>query len=149
MINLIDRSYLCGQNILTMKKIFPLLLITTTFLFFNSAQAQQKAKWNELEAFHTVMSQTFHPAEEGKLEPIRTRSQEMVDKAIAWKKSTAPEGYDKNAVKKNLKELVNGSKEINRMVKKNASDKELKEELSELHDVFHSIVEKCEKEGHM
>ena len=34
------------------------------------------------------------------------------------------------------------------MVKKNASDKELKEELSELHDVFHEIMEKCEKEEH-
>jgi len=110
--------------------------------------AQQKAKWQELDAFHEVMSQTFHPAEEGKLEPIRNRSAEMLEKAIAWKNSTAPEGYDKNAVKENLNKLVKGAKEINKMVKKNTSDKELKEELSELHDVFHEIVEKCEKGEH-
>lgn len=131
-----------------MKKLLPLLLIFTAIAVTKPVHAQQKAKWQELDAFHEVMSKTFHPSEEGKLEPIRSRSAEMLDKAIAWKNSTAPEGYDKTAVMENLKKLVKGAKEINKMVKKNASDKELKEELSELHDVFHEIVEKCEKEEH-
>ncbi|MGH2552936.1 MAG: hypothetical protein ACRDEB_04425 [Chitinophagaceae bacterium] len=131
-----------------MKKILTLLLIFAGVAISNPLNAQQKARWQELDAFHEVMSKTFHPAEEGKLEPIRSRSSEMLEKAMAWKNSTAPEGYDKNAVMKNLKELVKGSKEINKMVKKNASDKELKEELSELHDIFHKIVEKCEMGEH-
>src|ERR1700752_3346386 len=123
-----------------MKKLLPLLLICTAVVVAKPTHAQ-KAKWQELDAFHEVMSKTFHPAEEGKLEPIRKRSAEMVEKAIAWKNSTAPEGYDKTAVLGNLKKLVKGAKEIDKMVKKNASDNELKEELSELHDVFHQIVE--------
>lgn len=125
-----------------MKKIFALVIIFTAIAVFNPVNAQ-KAKWNEMEAFHEVMSQTFHPAEEGKLEPIRSRSAEMLEKAKAWKNSTAPEGYDKNAVVKYLKDLVKGSRELNKMVNKNASDKELTEELSELHDVFHEIMDKC------
>ncbi len=129
-----------------MKKIISFLMIAVAMATAAPAQTQQKAKWQELDAFHEVMSKTFHPSEEGKLEPIRTRSQEMVDKAIAWKNSTAPEGYDKNAIKKNLSKLVKGAKEINKMVKKNASDKELKDELLELHGVFHEIVEKCNAE---
>ena len=108
--------------------------------------AQQKAKWNEMETFHDVMAKTFHPAEERKLDPIRSRSQEMVEKAIAWKNSTAPEGYDQGAVKETLKKLVKGAKDVNKLVQKNASDKEIKEELSKLHDLFHEIMEKCEKE---
>jgi hypothetical protein len=132
-----------------MKKLLSLLMIFAAMAVTKPVHAQQKAKWVEMDAFHEVMAKTFHPAEEGKLEPIRTRSQEMVDKAVAWQSSAAPEGYDKNAVKKNLRKLVKGAKEINKMVKKNASDKELKDELSELHDVFHEIVEKCEKEEHM
>ena len=118
------------------------------FVFAGSVQAQEKPKWNELEAFHEVMSKTFHPAEEGKLEPIRSRSQEMVDKAVAWNSSSAPAGYDKNAVKKNLKKLVTGAKAINKLVQNKATDNEIKEQLSSLHDVFHEIVEKCEKEDH-
>lgn len=126
-----------------MKKIFAFLMIFTTLAVFNPLQAQKKAQWNEMEAFHEVMSKTFHPAEEGKLEPIRSRSAEMLEKAVAWKNSTAPEGYDKAAVEKTLKELVKGAKELNKMVKKNATDKELTEELTELHDVFHEIMDKC------
>ena len=127
-----------------MKKLLSLLLICTAFVVANQAHAQ-KAKWQEMEAFHDVMSNTFHPAEEGKLEPIRKRSAEMLEKAIAWKNSAAPEGYDKNAVKETLNKLVKGTKELNKMVKQNASDNELKEELSELHDVFHEIMDKCRK----
>lgn len=114
----------------------------------NSAQGQ-KAKWTEMETFHTVMSQTFHPAEEGKLEPIKSRSQEMLDKATAWKSSKAPEGYDQKSVKKQLGELVKGAKELNKLVKENATDAAIKERISSLHDKFHEIMEKCEKEDHM
>jgi hypothetical protein len=109
---------------------------------------QDKAKWKEMEDFHAVMGGTFHPAEEGKLEPIRTRSKEMVDKAVAWEKSTAPAGYDKKAVSGTLKKLVTGAKEIDKMVKAKANDQALKTKLSSLHDVFHEIMEKCEKSEH-
>ncbi|MEO5562298.1 MAG: hypothetical protein ABIR18_02660, partial [Chitinophagaceae bacterium] len=122
-------------------------LITTLSISIGS-QAQTKAKWKEMEDFHTVMGGTFHPAEEGKLEPIRTRSQEMVEKAAAWEKSTAPEGYNKKAVSNTLKKLVKGAKEIDKMVKANAPDQELVSKLTALHDVFHEIMEKCRKEAH-
>ena len=131
-----------------MKKIFPLLLAVTAVLFVKPVTAQGKAKWNEMEAFHEVMSKTFHPSEEGKLEPIRTRSQEMADKAKAWKSSSAPQGYNKKAVKKSLNALVKGANEINSLVKSKAADDILKKKLSALHDVFHEIMEKCEKEDH-
>jgi hypothetical protein len=132
-----------------MKKIFFLLMPVLAFMSFHSVNAQEKKSWKELDAFHEVMSKTFHPAEDGKLEPIKARSQEMVDKAIAWQNSKAPAGYDKNAVKSALKKLVAGAKEINKLVKSNATDAVIKEKLSALHDVFHEIVEKCEKEESM
>jgi len=132
-----------------MKRFLSLLMIFAAVAVVKPVHGQQKAKWQELDAFHEVMSKTFHPAEEGKLEPIRSRSSEMLEKAIAWKNSTAPEGYDQKAVKENLKNLVKGAKEINKMVQDKADDASLKEKLSKLHDTFHEIVEKCEKEGHM
>ena len=132
-----------------MQRIVALMLVTTAFIISTRSQAQEKAKWKEMEEFHTVMAATFHPSEEGKLEPLKSRSQEMVEKATAWKQSTAPQGYDKNSVKSSLKKLVTGCKELNKLVKSNASDNELKEKISSLHDVFHEIMEKCEKEDHM
>lgn len=129
-----------------MKKIIPLALVMLCLTFAQTIQAQQKGKWSEMEAFHDVMSKTFHPAEEGKMEPIKSRSSEMVEKAIAWKNSTAPVGYDQSAVQKNLKQLVKGAKKVNALVQKDASDADLKEQLTELHTVFHEITEKCEHE---
>jgi hypothetical protein len=124
-----------------------LILFALPLLFSKAVSAQQK--WKELDAFHEVMAQTYHPSEEGKLEPIKTRSQELVDKATAWKNSTAPAGYDQNAVKKNLKDLVKGADDLNKLVKQKGSDADIKEKLAKLHEVFHQIVEKCEKEEHM
>lgn len=131
-----------------MNKLLSIIIIAATLFVTQSANAQEKAKWAEKDAFHKVMSETFHPAEEGKLEPIRKRSMEMVNAAIAWKNSTAPEGYDKQKVKKDLQKLVKGAKKLHNNVQKNASDNDLKEELTELHDLFHQITEKCSGEDH-
>ena len=125
-----------------MKRILFSLIAVFVISGFNSLNAQKKGAWNEMEAFHKVMSATFHPAEEGKLESIRTRSQEMLDKATAWKKSTPPEGYNTKEVKPLLKDLVKGSKKLNNMVKGNASDKEITDKLTALHDVFHELMDK-------
>ena len=129
-----------------MKKLIPAFLLS--FILFTAANAQEKKDWKEMHDFHGVMGSTFHPAEEGNLDPIRKRSGEMVDKAVAWQSSTAPEGYDKKAVEKTLNKLVEGAKEIDKMVKARATDKELVAKLSSLHDVFHEIMEKCRKEDH-
>jgi hypothetical protein len=130
-----------------MKKLVAVMVMTAALLVSNNSFSQ-KAKWKEMEDFHAVMGGPFHPAEEGKLEPIRTRSKEMVDKAKAWEKSAAPEGYDKKAVSATLKKLVTGAKELDKMVKATADDQALVTKLSSLHDVFHEIMEKCQKEEH-
>ena len=126
-----------------MKKIVMFVMIFSTLAFAIPAGAQEKAKWTEMETFHGVMSTTFHPAEEGKFEPIRTRSGEMVEKATAWKNSTAPAGYYQESVQKILVKLVKGAKKVNSLVKKSGSDADLKEQLTELHEIFHEIAEKC------
>lgn len=126
-----------------MKKVVSTLAVM--LVLFTAVQAQEKKEWKEMHDFHAVMGSTFHPAEEGNLKPIRARSQEMVDKAVAWEKSGAPEGYNKTAVKNTLTKLVDGAKEINQLVKDNAEDKVLVEKLTALHDVFHEIMEKCRK----
>ena len=118
------------------------MILSLLFIGMISGNAQAKAKWPEMEAFHKVMSQTFHPAEEGQLEPIRTRSGEMLEKAKAWQKSATPEGYDAKTLKKPLKELVKGAKELDKMVKDKADDAALTARLTSLHDVFHEIMDK-------
>ena len=117
-----------------------------SFILVGFIQGQEKKSWKEMSEFHTVMSETFHPAEEGKLDPIKKRSQEMVEKAVAWQKSTPPDGYDKEKVAASLDKLVKGAKELNQLVKAKSSNKVLTDKLSGLHEIFHEIMEKCRKE---
>ena len=116
-----------------MKKI----LILIALFIANFSFAQTPAEWKEKDDFHKVMASTFHPMEEGNYNPIREKSQEMYDKAVAWKKSTVPAGVDKKKAKKILKELVEESKELNEKIKAGATDAAIKDELTELHDLFH------------
>ena len=121
-----------------------LLYTAIVALFTTFAIAQNKAEWKEMKDFHTVMSQTFHPAEEGNLKPIRERSEEMIKTAEAWKKSMVPAEYkDVKGISETLTKLVDGSKNIDKQVKAKASDEELKKSLTALHDVFHTIVGLC------
>lgn len=118
-----------------------------------SAGAQDKAKkpslferWPALKEFHAVMSGTFHPSEEGNLEPIKTRSGEMVSKAESLAKSEIPKDLNKEKIKSAVDRLVSGSKELDKMIRSKVDDGKVKESLAKLHDVFHEIVGLCRDE---
>jgi hypothetical protein len=119
-------------------------LLTLAFAFIALVGfAQEKEKWAALESFHTVMSQTFHPAEKGDLKPIMARSGEMAEKAAELKKSAIPASYNKPGVKKVLSLLAKESKALDKMVKKQKPEAEISKALTALHERFHQLVEKC------
>ncbi len=69
-----------------MKKALQLAVILLAFLpavSFGQAPAQAqteapKAVWPEMTSFHTLMSTSFHPAEEGNFAPLRTNAEQLV-----------------------------------------------------------------------
>ncbi len=102
--------------------------------------------WKELEAYHTVMSQTFHPAEEGNFEPLMSRSGELAKAALELKTSPMPAAYAaKPEIKKLISKLAKESASVNKLVVKKASQDEIKTAMFALHDRFHQIVEACEE----
>ena len=62
------------------------LLIAMALLLGSYAAQAQPDEWKEMDEYHSIMAATFHPAEEGDLKPVMTRSGELVQKAQAWKK---------------------------------------------------------------
>lgn len=134
-----------------MKKIALLLLVGFGIAALsNQATAQSKMQdWAELKEFHKVMAQTFHPSEEGNLEPIKTRIGEMVEKAKALQASKFPADFDNDKVKKAVAQLVTDSEKLQAEIKSGASDKKITKAIAALHDVFHEIVGLCSAtEGH-
>ena len=127
------------------------LIITIATVFIVSVANGQgiMAKWPQLKSFHGVMSQTFHPSEEGNLTPIKTRSGEMALKADSLAASTIPAEFDKPEIRKAVIQLKLDSKKLDKMIKRKAStDAEITKALSDLHEVFHQIVGLCKNEDH-
>lgn len=105
-------------------------------------------EWPAMKAFHSVMSETFHPAEEGKLEPIRTRSAEMVQKAMALKSAPRPADFNTASISTSIGLLIAETKHVQKLVKQKADDKTVTAALTKAHDVFHTIVGLCRDEVH-
>lgn len=99
--------------------------------------------WQALKDFHKIMSQTFHPSEEGNLQPIKERSSEMVAKAETLAQSSIPAEFNRKEVVDAIQKLVVDSKKLDKMVKSKKSDKAITKALSELHDTFHKIIGLC------
>ncbi len=118
------------------------------FLFaLNSMQAQSSMdKWPALKAFHEVLSQTFHPSEEGNLEPIKTRSEELMNKASVLLKSEIPADFKTTAILASAEKLQLKAKALHKMVVSKAADADIKKSLSEVHDIFHEIVGLCSEQ---
>ena len=120
------------------------LAIVVFFFVANTSMAQSTFdKWPSIKEFHQVMSQTFHPAEEGNLEPIKTRSEELMNKAANVLKSNIPTEFATASILASAEKLQLKSKALHKMVQAKGSDTEITKSLTELHDVFHEIVGLC------
>jgi Skp family chaperone for outer membrane proteins len=125
-------------------KAFAILLL---LLAVNAVSAQSTLdKWPAIKDFHAVMSATFHPAEEGNLEAVKSRSQELYDKAAALLKSDIPAEFRTNAILASAERLQTKSRALNKMVMAKASDADLTKSVTEVHNIFHEIVGLCSEE---
>jgi superoxide dismutase len=103
----------------------------------------ERDAWQSLKDFHMVMAQTFHPAEEGNLKPIRERSGEMLTKAMALQNSTIPASFNTPEIKKALADLVKGSEDLDKTIRKKGKDPVVIKKITALHDTFHIIQGLC------
>ena len=106
--------------------------------------AQQK-EWKEMHAFHTVMSKTFHPSEECNLQPVKNNAALLLAKAKAWKASTPPAGYDASITTPILAQLIEDCTTIKNAVNSKQPNETLKTLITQAHETFHQIMEKCRK----
>lgn len=102
-------------------------------------------EWPALDEFHNVMAATFHPSESGDLKPLKSRSSELMDKAIALNKSIVPIQFNKPEMKNTLALLEKESMALTSMVKNKKSDNVLTKSIASLHDRFHQIVVLCKE----
>ena len=119
-------------------------LVLALFVVSSSVSAQSTFdKWPAIKEFHEVMSQTFHPAEEGNLAPIKARSEEMMNKAAMLLKSDIPTEFRTDAILASAERLQIKSKALHKLVTSNGADAVILKSITDLHDTFHEIVGLC------
>ncbi len=110
-----------------------------------TAQATDTEKqWNDAkDAYHSVMQGTFHPAEEGNLEPLKEQYAQLAVRAKEWAALPLPANQQGKGLEEALKELETASAAIGPVVQ-NGSDDEVSQAIVGLHDVFHRVIGMCE-----
>jgi predicted outer membrane protein len=118
-----------------------LCLLTTLLL------CAQKKEWKQMEDFHTVMSKSYHPVEEGNFQPVKDNIDSLVQKAQTWRASTIPSGYNKKLVKQKLDKLVKNCKAVKEAIVQKKNNGDLKKLITAAHKTFHEIMEKGENKA--
>lgn len=124
------------------KTLYLLLMVCLPWL----VRSQETDDWKELNDFHSLMSRTFHPSEEGNLAPLRMKSDSLVQAAQKWNKAPIPANFKPVETKEQLDKLENQCREIHAAVKAGKPDANLTTMIKDAHEMFHKIVGACRKE---
>lgn len=125
------------------------IYLVTLFLIatLSGAFAQTgKPGWPEMKTFHSFMSSTFHPAEEGNFVPLKSKADSLLITAKLWQASPVASDYKPAETKAALKKLVKQCTLLKSAVKNNATNDKLMKLIGDAHDIFHTITGKCRKE---
>ncbi len=102
-------------------------------------KAQDTGEWPEMDAFHLIMAESFHPYKDSSnLEPAKQLASEMAASAARWSEATLPEKVNNSAVKQKINLLKGATAEFAQLVH-TGSDEEIGEALTALHDLFHEL----------
>ena len=99
-------------------------------------------EWPEMESFHMLMAEAFHPYKDSSnLEPVKRLAEEIALEADRWQSSELPARVNTKEMKSQLEKLRVGTRALSDKIKGGASDDEIGASLTALHDGFHKITE--------
>ena len=136
-----------------MKKQFPYvaagLILAVLWLSCSSKKSEQSASaspdpdvWPEMESYHMVMAEAYHPYRDDKnLEPVKSLAENLAKEAEKWASAALPAKVNSEQVKTKLEKLRIDSRKLADLVKSGATDEQIGDALSALHESFHTIME--------
>lgn len=128
-----------------MKKKIKLLAVVLLATVSIAIAQKAKSTWPEMKTFHSFMSSTFHPAEEGDFAPLKAKADSLLIAANLWQASAIPADFKPVETKAALTKLVAKCQSIQKAVSAKLSNERLKILITQAHDVFHTITGECRK----
>ena len=105
-----------------------------------------KSGWKELDAFHSLLAATWHPAEGNDLKPVRTKADSLAAAAKSWNESKTPAACETKAIKDAIASVLTGSAKVADLVRANAADSDIKSALHDVHERFELVEKGCKPE---
>ena len=131
LIALITVSYSCGQKGTE----------STEYLVEEEVVTEDSDEWPELDEFHMIMAESFHPYKDSmNVDPAKANAEEMANVASRWAQANLPSKVDNDDVKAILVQLKAETAEFSTLVA-TASAEEIGASLTHLHDTFHKLQE--------
>jgi hypothetical protein len=103
--------------------------------------------WKEMDAFHLLMMETWHPAEQNDLKPLRAKVTQLSAAARAWGEAAAPAPCATPGIKQGIAAIAMGTSALTAKVKTDGKDEDLKAALKAIHDRFEVIEKTCKPVG--
>ena len=130
-------------------QILILVLLASSFACSTRNHHDEKGEWKELNSFHKIMAEAFHPLKDsGNVAPAKKLAIQLAEEADRWASSSLPEKVNNEEMKANLEKLKAETKSLADEIGKGASDDVVKERLSSLHNQFHKIMEAWQGDSH-
>ena len=106
-----------------------------------ASQSTQSIEWKEMDEFHMVMAETFHPYKDSAdLAPVKAKADELVAAADKWSNAPLPEKVNNDEMKNKLQGLKSET-EVLADVVQNGEENAIGGQLTKVHDMFHEIQE--------
>ena len=122
---------------------FNFIILGFSFLMFSCnkpAEQQASNEWNEMEAFHDLMADAYHPVHDSSnLAPAKDLADELAASAKLWSEAPLPERVNNDETKKELIILRDSSAAFLSAVTSGKPDSVIKSRISDLHHTFHRI----------
>jgi len=122
------------------------LLVIVLLATVSVALAQNaKPSWSEMNAFHSLMSVTFHSAEDGNFAPLKSKADSLLLLARLWLASPVPVDFKPQETKAALEKLMAQCRSIKKGVGAGIANEKLFSMITKAHDIFHTVAGECRK----
>lgn len=128
------------MNKLTFYTFVIVALLATACGHKKDEAAANQNEWPEMDEFHMIMAESFHPLDSANLEPAKANAADMAKSAEKWANAPLPEKVDNDETRENLAKLKTEANEFVQIAQGGDSLK-ITESLTALHKRFHTLQE--------
>jgi hypothetical protein len=127
-----------------MKLKYLLLLFTVITIVScgKKEKPEETGSWKELDTFHTIMAEAFHPLKDsGNVEPATRMMDQLATEAEKWAAAPLPEKVNTPEMKEMLNKLKTDLRKLSDDIKTGAPEDQIGTTFFDIHDQFHKIME--------